>query len=72
MDIVRIVIAEDVEFWQYNNTRYMPVTVDVTLKLSYSYNSPEKLNHDYCETCSFKSRSTAAKAANVQDPWIAP
>ena len=44
-------------------------TVDVAVRLSYLYNSlEEKLNHDYCQTCSFKSRSTAAKTANVQDP----
>ena len=41
-------------------------TVDVAVRLSYVYNSlEEKLNHDYCQTCSFKSRSAAAKAANV-------
>ena len=31
-------------------------TVDVAVRLSYLYNSlEEKLNHDYCQTCSFKS-----------------
>ena len=44
-------------------------TVDVAVRPSYFYNSlEEKLNHDYCQTCSFKSRSAAAKTANVQDP----
>ena len=45
-------------------------TVDVAVRLSYLYNSlEEKLNHDYCQTCSFKSRSAAVKAVNVQDAW---
>ena len=45
------------------------LTVDVAVRPSYLYNSlEEKLNHDYCQTCSAKSRSAAAKAANVQDP----
>ena len=36
-------------------------TVDVAFRPSFSYNSlEEKLNHDYCQTCSFKSTSAAA------------
>ena len=46
------------QFWIY-----------VAVRPSYLYNSlEEKLNHDYCQTCSFKSRSAAAKAMNVQVP----
>ena len=47
-------------------------TVDVAVRPSCLYNSlEEKLNHDYCQTCSYKSRSAAAEAANVQHPWSA-
>ena len=47
-------------------------TVDVAVRPSCLYKSlEEKLNHNYCQTCSYKSRSAAAEAANVQDSWSA-
>ena len=48
-------------------------TVDVAVRSSCLYNSlEEKLNHDYCQTCFYKSRSAAEEEANVQDSWSAP
>ena len=42
--------------------------VDVAIRPSCLYNSlEEKLNHDYCQTYSYKSRSAAAERTNVQD-----
>ena len=47
-------------------------TVDVAVRPSCLYNSlEEKLNHDYCQTCFYKSRLAVAEAANVQDCWSA-
>ena len=66
------VTTEDVTVGHVEQLDICQFTVNVAVRPFYLYNSlEEKLNHDYCQTCSFKNRSAAVKAANVQDLWSA-
>ena len=78
MDIVCIVTShisvtsEDVSIGHRTVLDICRFTVDAAVRPSCLYNRlEEKLNHDYCQTGSYKSRSATAEAANVQDSWSA-